>query len=401
MRSQFAVAGEGVAVSVRMNKRERVFAALSILIGTACALVVAELGLRLLPVNDGLLVVPVTEADPVFHFVPNQRSTWSLGWNFSRVNRLQVNNAGYANDQEYDRDDPRRLLAVVGDSYVQASMIPYHETLQGRLAAMVAPDARVYSFGASGAPLSQYLVWAREAREQWKAQALAIIVVGNDFDESLAIYRKSPGFHHYISDPDGSLKLQLVEYRPGRLRFIAEHSALVRYLIFNMQVLEHLRGLAESIRKIGSAAAETYVGNTSAEASADRMRWSEAAVRTFLRDLGTFSGWRPEQVVFVVDGFRYPPQDTSMLSSYFARMRSYFLAEARRAGYEVIDMDTIFMPRFSATGERYEFPNDGHWNGLAHGLAAGAVGRSQLFFRWRGGQLGRTNAARAVPMRTE
>ena len=94
----------------------------------------------------------------------------------------RVNNAGFVNDQVYRKEDEPPLLAVVGDLYIQAAMVPYPETLHGRLASNLEGRLRVYSFGASGAPLSQYLIWARHAVRDYGAQALVINVVGNDFD---------------------------------------------------------------------------------------------------------------------------------------------------------------------------------------------------------------------------
>lgn len=63
-------------------------------------------------------------------------------------------------------------------------MVPYEQTLHARLAAAAQDKFRVYSFAASGAPLSQYLIYARHAIDEWGAEALVINVVGNDFDES-------------------------------------------------------------------------------------------------------------------------------------------------------------------------------------------------------------------------
>ena len=184
-----------------------------------------------------------------------------------------MNNAGYVNDQDYDAADPRPLLAVVGNSYVEAVMVPYAETLQGRLAAVVAPRARVYSYGASGAPLSQYLIWAREARERWKASALIIVVVGNDFDESLAVYKTGPGFHHYVAGSDGKLTLRRLDCPPARLRILAQSSALVRYLLLHLNVQEHLHALTEFVLTfVRSARAETYVGNTAAANDPEQLR---------------------------------------------------------------------------------------------------------------------------------
>jgi hypothetical protein len=134
---------------------------------------------------------------------------------------------------------------------------------------------------------------------------------------------------------------------------------------------------------IRSARAGTFVGNTAAAVGAERMRSAQAVVRTFLRDLSDFAGWQPNEVVFVVDGIRYPADDPAIMDSFFVRIRDFFIAEARRLGYEAIDMDAVFVPRFRATHERYDHPTDGHWNGLAHRLAAEAVRHAKVFARWR------------------
>src|SRR5262245_53576418 len=116
------------------------------------------------------------------------------------INRGHTNNAGFVNDQDYRRDDPLPLLAVIGDSYIEARMVPFAKTLEGRLAHALRDRSRVYSFAAGGAPLSQYLIWAEHAVHTYGARALVINVVGNDFDESLPAYRAGPGFWFYVAD---------------------------------------------------------------------------------------------------------------------------------------------------------------------------------------------------------
>jgi hypothetical protein len=366
-----------------MHVRNSIFAAFSILIGMIIALGLAEIALRFLPVSDGLRTVAVDDANPVFHFAPNRELTWSRDWNFDIVNRIRVNNAGYVNQQNYDVADPRPLLAIVGDSYVEAAMVPYAQTLHGRLSALAARDMRVYSFAASGAPLSQYLVWAREARVNWKARALVVVVVGNDFDESLATYKIGDGFHHYVETADGSLELRRFDHRPSGIRLALQRSALARYLLLNLQVqhLPYVGVLAHLVT--GHRRNEEFVGNTSAEAGRERLDRSQAAVRAFLADIDRYAGWRADQVLFVVDGIRYASRTAMLAGSYFGEMRNYFMAQARRAGFEVIDMDAHFFARARHEPVRFEFPTDGHWNGLAHGVAADAVKASELFTRWR------------------
>ena len=211
----------------------------TVAITVAICVVVAEVVLRFLPVASSLYTVPVTAQSPVFHFTPNRDFVYSRDWDMVLANRGHVNNAGFVNDQHYQKDGSLPMLAVVGDSMIEAAMVPYRDTLHGRLATALAGKLRVYSFATAGAPLSQYLIWARHAVREYGAEALVINVVGNDFHESHSAYKTSPGFWHYVPDANGELQLRLFEYRPGRLRDVVVASALARYLLFNMQVGLH------------------------------------------------------------------------------------------------------------------------------------------------------------------
>jgi hypothetical protein len=53
----------------------------------------------------------------------------SRGWDFEMINHRRVNSAGWVNDQDYHKDDDAPLLAIIGDSYVEALMVPYVKTL--------------------------------------------------------------------------------------------------------------------------------------------------------------------------------------------------------------------------------------------------------------------------------
>jgi len=362
-----------------LKLKPALFALIAMALGTLFALVSAEALFRFLPVSDGLMAMPVHAGAPVFRFSPDRELTWSRDWNFSIVNRIRVNNAGYVNDQDYVRDS-RPLLAIVGDSYVEAAMVAPEETVHGRTARAAGTGRRVYSFGASGAPLSQYVVWAREAKVKWAANALVILIIANDFDESLVEYKSAPGFHYYARRDDGQLELQRQDYRPSTVRQVLRKSALFRYLALNLHALERLKVLLRSL--VPSARAQTYVGNTSADAGKTRLQKSRQAVSAFLRDLQAVSGWKPSEVLFLVDGIRYPANGKAVSGSYFVQMRNYFMSMSRQRGFGTIDLDPFFFARHRADGARFEFPTDGHWNGLAHGIAAQALMDGPFFSEW-------------------
>jgi hypothetical protein len=341
-------------------------------------LLIAEVILRFLPVCTGLPIVEVNAESPVFHFLPNQEYLYSRDWDMALVNRGHINNAGFINDQDYRSSGDTPLLAVIGDSYVEAVMVPYVQTFHGRLAKKLSGQLRVYSFAASGAPLSQYLIWARQAVHAYGARALVINVVGNDFDESLAAYNIGPGFWHYVPDEAQGLKLQLFELHSPKLGTIAISTAVGRYLAFNLNAEK----IAEKIYFQlfgGPAMAEVrHAGNTWTDTNSVRVNSSIAAINAFFRDLRDMVGLPPDRVLFIMDGMRYPGENAVRKGTYFELMRTTFRSKAESLGYEVTDLDSLFFPRHSRTGERFEFARDNHWNANGHAVAFDAVMQSKL-----------------------
>jgi hypothetical protein len=65
--------------------------------------------------------------------------------------------------------------------------------------------------------------------------------------------------------------------------------------------------------------------------------------------------------------------------SYFGEMRNYFMERAVAHGYTIVDMQPRFIEHHKATAERFEFPDDGHWNTLGHAMAADAVKSTRAF----------------------
>lgn len=362
--------------------RALAFRLAALLLGSLLALLMAEGIFRVLPVATGVHAMPVDESNPLFHFQPDQDFVWSIGWNFETVNRGRTNHQGFVNDQDYDPRDPRPLLAVVGDSYVEALMVPYDDTVHGRLAHALAARARVYSFAASGAPLSQYLAWARHARDTYQPRSLAVVVVGNDFDESLSRYRIGPGFHQYVATAGGALELRRFDYRPGGIRRLLRRSALARYLVFNLHAEVAVARLLAGLVPAAEAVQPRFVGNTDSDAGNARVADSKAAVDAFLSALPEAAGVPAGRIAFLVDADRAhvymgEAAQAAVAGSYFVVMRDYFMARAVEQGFEVVDMDPTFRAAFAADGRRFEFESDAHWNARGHEVAAGALARTR------------------------
>ena len=355
--------------------------AAALLTAALAPLACAELALRLLPVYEGTSRLPVNDRHPIARLEPDREFTWSRGWDFPVVNTVRVNNAGFVSDADYEPDAPGPLLAVIGDSFVEAAMLPYRRTCAGRLATVLEPGARVYAFGLSGAALGQYLAWARYARDAFGPDGLVVIVVENDYDQSLIEYGDWPGMHYFADRGDGRLVLERVDFAPSLAYRLARRSALARYLAHHLKVR---RSIPEVYSRITGRPARSrrFSLRSPASAAPGRVSASKRAVDAFLDLLLEYSGLDPDRIVFVVDGIRPDLYDHERLDgargSFVDVMNRYFLASADRKGYEVIDLQPRFTAHYREHGQRFEWPRDPHWNTLGHERCFEAVAGSEL-----------------------
>ncbi|MEM6781477.1 MAG: hypothetical protein AAF569_06400 [Pseudomonadota bacterium] len=344
-----------------------------------------EIGLRFLPVAEPLFSQAVTQEQPIARFMPDRTITWSNDWQFSIVNERHINNDGFMNDQNYSANDNKPLMAVIGDSYIEAVMVPYEETLYGRLAGVVGDQKRVYSFGASGAPLSQYLIWARYAKQTYKPSMMVFTIVGNDFDESLPQYAVSQTFHHFAENENGVLEARLLEeYIPSKLRSVIAHSALARYLFFNLKVSQSYNRFKQKLSRQNNA--ETlYINNVEAFTSEEKLNDSYRAISAFFDLLPSYSGLDPKDIVLAIDAprrFIYSPDMKPEEKSYFEKTREFFIREGRQKGFTVIDMLPAFSRHYSENSQKFENETDWHWNGLGHDVVHQEILNTGAFRRF-------------------
>ena len=354
---------------------------LSVSVGLAMVVGLGEGVLWFLPVSDRIPYWSLDEANDVFRYQPDQDFLWSRGWRLRQAHRIRTNNVGFVSDTEYVKDTAEPVLAFLGDSYVEALMVSYRQTCAGRLATSLEGRTNVYSFGVSGAPLSEYLGYSQFARDNFEPQWLIVVVVGNDFDESLRQYRRGDQFRSFV-ERDGELilspgvPLERSSPRPQAaqaVRRVIWRSSLVRYLTYNVQVVNryHIavgRLVDTFFRDDEGIDDREWSARTSDD---DRPVQSRRAIDAFLTMLPRLSGLSQDRILLVVDGLRPAMYDPRALEiqeqSYFGKMRTRLLQNARDRGYVVVDMQPVFIERYAASGTRFEWEHDGHWNALGHG----------------------------------
>jgi hypothetical protein len=359
-------------------RHERIVSVLVMAGAVVLTLLLVEAVLWLLPVSTPTGAMALDDRNPVMRYTPNQEYVFSKGWNFEIVNRGRINNYGFVNDQDYTKhgegDGP---VVVIGDSYVEAMMVPYEETLHGRLSRLSASRRLVYSIGTSGSQLADYLVYAEFAWHEFHPCVMIMVIVGNDFDESLVQYKKGVGYHLEPLVGEAAFRIVRTDYHPSGWKQVMRQSALVRYLWKTVGI---------GSLSLASGKSANYVGNTDAATPHERIAASQAAVDYFLAELPQRAKLPASRIIFVVDAPRPDLYEASGAEqerrSYFHLMRRYFLTAAAALGYEAIDMHPRFKARHELDGTRFEFRIDGHWNSRGHEEAAKAVAASCTWRRF-------------------
>jgi hypothetical protein len=198
---------------------------------------------------------------------------------------------------------------------------------------------------------------------------MAFFIGGNDFDESLLKYKSGPRIHYFADNGE----LRRIDYEMSTTKKILRESAFLRYLILNLEPTRRLEAMRKSARWSDHSKVE------------QRTRDSKRAVDYFLDQLPSKSGLDSGSIAFVLDAVRpeiYSPQALQADGLFHSRMRQYFSEQAKARGYQVLDMQPVFIAKHALDGSRFEAaPTDGHWNALANRLVAEQIEKSAVFAR--------------------
>jgi len=111
--------------------------------------------------------------------------------------KWSINNMHWNYPIGYYPVDEKKLITVIGDSYIAVLEVDADENYPYLLRERLKTDYEVYAFGIPGAPLSQYLHMSRYVNKHFDPDILIINLVHNDFDQS--IYELNPKDFHWPS----------------------------------------------------------------------------------------------------------------------------------------------------------------------------------------------------------
>lgn len=228
---------------------------------------------------------------------------------------------------------------VVGDSFIEAQMNSYQDTLQGNLDRLLNGQLPVYSFGFSGNSLAEYLAVSRMAKDEFEPRGIVFLIIDNDVKES---WTNRSG-HHYFKISGNSVTEAYLPFDTGttsqKLRAKIGDSSLFRYIQVNLAFT--LEGAIER-RKAPQRTAQVQ--------SSESEENSRLAYKYFLDTLPEASGLPTNRLTLVFDSDRetiYTPSQPPRKRVDSPETQSEFKTLARRLGYNVIDTEPLFKENFA------------------------------------------------------
>src|SRR2546422_4346085 len=212
------------------ERRTLMLRALGALAGGLALLLAAELLLRALPIARAIHPQNPPSAAASMRFAPNRTYTWSIGWDLRNVVHGKTNNMGFLSPREYSAD--KRAIALLGDSFAEAQMLDYDQSIAGRLEAHFQDRLEAFNFGLSGAALPHYLGMARELGSAFRFEAAVVVVTPGDY---VGGFERQPGFYRWSASPAQDLVTLVPAIRPSRLHEVVRELALVRYIRANLK----------------------------------------------------------------------------------------------------------------------------------------------------------------------
>lgn len=384
-------AGANPAASRLPLRRRIVWATVTLICFGVIGFLLIEIGLRLfVPVTD----IPYYFWDPVVGIRrgPNQTGRYIVDPNINAGYRFNARGWNHPGEYSVARPAGGRRICLVGDSYVEALQVELDETMfavaERRMNRAERP-VEWYAFGCSGFGVSQNLEVIRHYALDYRPDVVIMFFVSNDVEDCSAYLGPIEEYvvTHYLDEQDELVLLPPRPWAPSRLRRTAGNLALARYLALQ-------RGLRPAPPRPVAAnqprreVTATTTSHVLPGADLQAMSWEQRQETTWLLVEKLLVAARDEcrrrGALFVVAdrgssariesalaGVEYslPPRDEDpfCLGPRAQEMGSEWVGPiAARLGIPFLDMTEPLREEVARTGQTHRFPNDGHYNEMAH-----------------------------------
>ena len=299
-----------------------------------------------------------------------REGVYTIGPTASRLGGWRINDAGWNSAIEYqpkeERDRP--LIAIIGDSYVEALSVELEENIGAAISNMQSSHD-VYSFGISGAQLSQYYQMSRYVLDTFSPDVVVFVMIHNDFIPTNIELGVTKNYWQVRCDDVGECKdVEPMPNSSSLLRRLLGTSAFVRYLWFNLGLPYVLHDLKTP--KPAPPQTESHTSGKTSQDTLKQIATETAVVHTIKQIVSTFED-RP--VIFLMDAPRRDMYAGSDRTHGVGWMNDLLADICAKHGGTVLDLTAIAEHEYHVNGVRFDTDLDYHWGAVGHRIGAEVV----------------------------
>ncbi len=322
--------------------------------GLLAFLLMLEGVLQVLPVNSGVRMAATGEAAPFSRYLRQQPFVYSHGWALTNHRRGMTNAQGFVNSPDFEQTGG---VLVIGDSYIEALMLPWSDTLRGQLARAL--RGNVLAAAASGNGLADTLQLTRHYAPALQPDTIVIFAKPTELETLLGIPRRG---HSSFQLHGREVSLLHAPYQEAASKHLMLQSALLRYGYYNLKFTEWLNTTLARLQ-----GPPPFVLPAQEADNEKVLAWYFAELK---------KAAPASRIIFLADGDRegiYNGMNNDKSRSIQQHL-AVLQREAAAANIEFINMHPVFEQHWKTRHERMDFlPMDGHWNPVGHQLAAQEV----------------------------
>ncbi len=343
---------------------------ISAIIGVCALLLLGEGAFRILPVSSATMAGYYRDAD-LLTYPSHHQWRMATGWDLRNPQTLTSNNWGFAAKHDFLPNE--NAVALIGDSYVESSMIDQESRPAEQLERMIG-QRKVYAMGTPGTALLDYAQRIRVAHTQFGVKDFVLLLEQYDARQSLC------GSGNVVSRClNGQTYTPSIERRPEPtgVKLLLRHSALAQYL--TSQLRFNLSSLAKAALTRNPPDGESTKKSKRppappTPAQVDRtITMVDAVVGEFFATAGPHL---QGQVIFLVDGRR---AGVAQHHTLIDAEREHLMRRLREHGAIVHDLESIYAAHAVSSRRSLDVgPYDGHLNAEGIRLAMEPAAHSLL-----------------------
>jgi len=272
-----------------------------------------------------------------------------------------INKQGWNFYDDYSNVIHKPLIAIIGDSYVEALQVNVTENFSYKLKEKLDDRFNVFAFGRSGSPMSQYLYINKIVNSEYSPDVVVINFVHNDFDESLdTLYNRhfSKLKYNKMFDSFDEIAPSNIDLGKSRLSYLT-HSALFRYIFYNLDLYTKLFSL-------NTKKNTKYESNIDYEYVFSQKNDIKKATEYVLLNLKKLNNGK--RLILVMDGARESiysgkPSNVIWLNKMMKELTDKYKIE-------FIDLDQYMRRDFNQNHVKFNSNIDFHWNQYGHNFVS-------------------------------